>query len=154
MSYSQVINKAREIRDLYFSPDYPLQTAFKKIFEDNNISILFQENGEMLKKVGNNSYIISLPLNTSPLRDNYTIAHELGHFFLGHPLNEEYEIHRSLENNRIEREANIFAAELLMPKDQFIDACNKCNNDPYAVASIFSVSPSAAAVRMSTLKIV
>ena len=52
MSYSQVINKAREIRDLYFSPDYPLQTAFKKIFEDNNISILFQENGEMLKKLG------------------------------------------------------------------------------------------------------
>ena len=154
MSYSQVIDKAREVRGEYFLPGLTLQDAFDRIFEEKRITLSFQEKGEKLKKEKDGSYTITLPRDTSPLRDNYTIAHELGHIFLNHPLNAACEIRRSLEKTRIEREANVFAAELLMPRDKFLSACVEYSNDPYAVASIFSVSPTAASVRMSILGIV
>lgn len=153
MLYSEVINTAQKVRNEYFLPGLTLRETFEKIFEKKRITLSIQEKGEKLKKETDGSYTITLPRDTSPLRDNYTIAHELGHIFLGHPLDAASEIHRSLKRTRIEREANIFAAELLMPRDKFTDACREYGNDPYAVASVFSVSPTAASVRMSILGI-
>lgn len=153
MLYSEVIDAAKNVRDEYFLPGLTLREAFEKIFEKKRITLSIQEKGEKLKKEADGSYTITLPRDTSPLRDNYTIAHELGHIFLNHPLNAAGEIHRCQERTRIEREANVFAAELLMPRDKFIEACAEYDNDSYAVASVFSVSPTAAAVRMSILNI-
>ena len=51
-------------------------------------------------------------------RKRFTIAHEFGHYL----------IHRTSEHAEIERQANQFAATLLMPLDQFrqaIDACRQ-----------------------------
>lgn len=50
-------------------------------------------------------------------RRNFTIAHELGHFLLGHSIpsgTEQESIERTASQ---EREADVFAAELLMPED-------------------------------------
>lgn len=59
-------------------------------------------------------------------RVNFSIAHELGHFYLPHHRQQllEGEMHNSTSNFRSaadqEREADEFAANLLMPRDLFI----------------------------------
>ena len=54
------------------------------------------------------------------LRQRFTIAHELGHFLLGHGLGEEHQeetVDDVFDKPRpIEREANRFASALLMPE--------------------------------------
>lgn len=54
-------------------------------------------------------------------RQLFTIAHELGHYFLHKNGNKIY-AHRETNGgyNQIESEANSFAAELLMPYDEFV----------------------------------
>lgn len=60
-------------------------------------------------------------------RVNFSIAHELGHFYLPHHREQllRGEMHNSTSNFRStaeqEREADEFAANLLMPRDLFID---------------------------------
>ena len=56
-------------------------------------------------------------------RRNFTIAHELGHYFLNHKLHtssflcqEDHIVEGSDVSNRIEQEANYFASCFLMPK--------------------------------------
>lgn len=52
-----------------------------------------------------------------PGRRNFTIAHELGHYVLGHGIPNGCD-HESTERTTYqEREADVFAAELLMPED-------------------------------------
>ena len=53
-------------------------------------------------------------------RKNFTIAHELGHYFLSHTLNEFCHIYRELNYDTLQKdpqevEANYFAACFLMP---------------------------------------
>lgn len=55
----------------------------------------------------------------SPKRQNFTIAHELGHFLLGHLNSSEYSVlyrNNELSDSPLEREANCFAANLLVPE--------------------------------------
>jgi Zn-dependent peptidase ImmA (M78 family) len=56
-------------------------------------------------------------------RQRFTVAHEIGHFVLDHQfkVREHQEIINLKTKTPIEREANIFAAELLMPKDHLIE---------------------------------
>lgn len=60
--------------------------------------------------------------NESVVRRNFTIAHELGHYLLGHTSSSEYEnllFRKPLEEQNdpiIEQEANCFAANLLVPE--------------------------------------
>ena len=72
---------------------------------------------------------------------------------LEHRPNEAGMIFRSGELTDEERQANVFAAELLMPKEKFRQVCRECGNNVYEVAFRFGVSPSAAGVRMSILGI-
>jgi hypothetical protein len=119
--------------------------------------ISFQELGEWLKEDGSifvhgeADFDILLPSYTSPLRDRFTIAHELGHYFL-HSRQGERPIvaYREGSSSRIEWEANWFAAALLMPRDAFIDECGT-NPDIAAVALRFGVSQDAARVRKVAL---
>lgn len=92
----------------------------------------------------------------------FSIAHELGHFFL-HILGDDGKvrtgevIYRNLQASSQEWEANEFAAELLMPGDEFIAFCQQeldDNPDPTSrnidinrVAQHFAVSAQAATVR-------
>lgn len=52
--------------------------------------------------------------NGSPRRLKWTLAHEVGHIVCGHFKNDTYHS-LIMSNDCIEREANIFADELLMP---------------------------------------
>ena len=99
----------------------------KKLIEKYNISIIEEEmeygmSGYIEKradgwKIGVNKY-------DSPTRKRFTLAHELGHYLLHRDkiINSRHEDHILLRDNEytpIEREANEFAAELLMPEKQF-----------------------------------
>jgi Zn-dependent peptidase ImmA (M78 family) len=73
--------------------------------------------------------VIGVNASNSPRRQRFTIAHELGHFLLheGDVVHVDRKVSLKLRNQRSsegtdrdEKEANLFAAELLMPK-RFLD---------------------------------
>lgn len=108
-----------------------------------------------------NDFTIYLPVMTSLSRDRFTIAHELGHFFIHYPLVEKRYPGRPMaatrwvdekddDLRRTEWEANWFAAAFLMPSDDF-SAAYRRNRDPKHLATLFSVSPKAAEIRIDNL---
>lgn len=104
------------------------------------------------------SFTVFVPLTTSPLRDNFTIAHELGHYFLHFliPFERGRDPERHFQrggSSRLETEANVFAAALLMPAEEFRAAYGQLQGDVYALANHFNVSPAAARVRVSSLRL-
>jgi Zn-dependent peptidase ImmA (M78 family) len=93
----------------------------------------------------------------SETRQRFTIAHELGHWVCqcleGHtaPLYCRVEdVGVDLEAKALEREANVFAAELLMPAAPVQVAWAELE-DPEAVAGRLDVSPSAVGWRLFNL---
>ena len=107
--------------------------------------------GGSLVVLGTGNFAIKLSPLTSPLRDNFTIAHELGHYILHYPHDdppgEAVEYHR-FGSGSLEREANRFAAALLMPQELFLEARKRFDDNVYRIAGHFGVSPNAADVRM------
>lgn len=92
-------------------------------------------------------------------RQLFTVAHELGHYFLGHKPN-EYGVYRRqpvLDNQKptIEREADCFAANLLMPnsmiKAEFARYPFLRTIGPSIMAAKFGVSNSAMFNRLKNL---
>ena len=100
------------------------------------------------------NFEIIVPSHTSIVRDRFTIAHELGHYCLHYvlPRNRgELQAERVVAlrkgSNRIEWEANWFAAAFLMPAAKFRNAMRRLNNNLSAVAREFDVSERAVEVR-------
>jgi len=89
---------------------------------------------------------IVLPDYTSPLRDRFTISHELGHYFLHSKQGEVSLVAYRRGSGRCEWEANWFAAALLMPRKRFKREYKR-NADTVHLASVFQVSRDAAEVR-------
>lgn len=98
---------------------------------------------------------------TSPSRDRFTIAHELGHLFLHFPLvaaqnagctmrATRWVDNRDSDQQRAEWEANWFAAAFLMPEEPFLKSVDE-QGIRYAAVK-FNVSSSAAGVRLSSLR--
>lgn len=101
---------------------------------------------------GKHNFVIRLPQETTETRDRFTIAHELAHYFLHANQGERPgKATRSLMDQRVEWEANWFAAEFLMPEDAFKAARKAAHGDLRAVARHFGVSVAAARVRHSVL---
>ena len=103
---------------------------------------------------GPGDFNIYLSPITSRVRDNFTIAHELGHYFLhsgNPPGTDPITVGRSGEVTPIEKEANRFAAALLMPQDQFSQYFDRTNGNILSLAGIFSVSRPAVEVRIRSL---
>lgn len=119
--------------------------------EDFPESIVVEPNGE---------FQIFLPTVTTAERDRFTIAHELGHYFmhfprvrLGRPGCRMVATRKVDANDkaqqRAEWEANWFAAAFLMPAAQF--RAYHAAHGTVVTATKFGVSQSAAEVRVSTL---
>lgn len=149
-----VCNKAIDIRKKYFKDNFSSQDAFGAIFDEFNGGVEYIEGDdrEETLRVYPKRFVIFLPLSSSRVRDNFTIAHELGHFFL-HTERKGDEILRFTRrgSNRREWEANWFAAELLMPEREFKKAAAELGCDEVELASRFDVSVAAANVRLSAL---
>jgi hypothetical protein len=113
--------------------------------------------GSLLIRPGDDpKFEISLSPFTSPLRDNFTIGHELGHYFLHYAffypeseLPKEPLVFYRYGSGVQESQANRFAAALLMPRGEFEAALQRNDNDLRAVAAHFNVSHAAAEARNS-----
>ena len=116
----EIENKAREIlqaHGLYQVPTDPIKLAQNMnikvkgaIFNDSSVAgILSFKNGEIAIYVNSTD---------SYERKRFTVAHELGHYFLGHK-EEKVDMYRTINginNNQEEYDSNKFAAAFLMSR--------------------------------------
>ncbi len=101
----------------------------------------------------NDFSILLVPFDTS-LRDNFTIAHELGHYFLHYDAQtgeEEPITFYRQGSNKEEWQANRFAAAFLMPKIVFEKKYKELSADKSLLSSFFRVSVHAIEIRSKTL---
>lgn len=110
---------------------------------------------------GPDKFSIIVPAHTSPRRDRFTIAHEFGHFIVHYLWRHQagkgsapakMVAFRS-GSERVEWEANWFAAAFLMPEDRFKEEYIRSGGNLTKIASIFGVSESAAEVRSHQLRL-
>ena len=128
-----------------------------KITESNFEHINDKLSGLIIRQ--NGKTIISVKVNEKETRQRFTVAHELGHFF----LHNEYLdkglmdgigfLPRDGSINKIENEANDFAANLLMPKSKFYELWNDKEISLSKMAQYFNVSGSAIVTRAKFLKL-
>ena len=131
-----------------------------KILED-------ETSGFLLNSPDNDHVIICVNRSHHPNRQRFTIAHELGHFFLHsqhEPLfvdNAGYHFRDAVSSagtHKTEREANAFAAALLMPQRflerdiEEIEGSYIRDEDIAELASKYKVSEQAMTVRLVSLR--
>lgn len=157
----EIETKAREVLGDYLGdfqniqPPIDVATILEKLklklflanFDDSTVSGSY-------KKSDNAIYISKDDPSTRQL---FTVAHELGHYFL-EPNKKEDIFYRSQINDfsdkdGSEQEANWFAASLLMPKE-LAEKYWKENNNIEIFAANFAVSIAAAQWRLKNLKLV
>lgn len=128
----------------------------------DNVAGLILADEHNIKNFDSNKIII-VNSNQAPTRQRFTIAHELGHYFLDGKPPRCYAHRDSGVYNAKERAANSFASALLMPEDDVkikIDELKDINpsaKDYYLireVANTFNVSTSAAKVRLEKLGVI
>lgn len=140
----------------------------KKILKQYNIALRYSElednvSGFLYKK--GSQQIISVNIKDSTVRQNFTIAHELGHFFLNHQGNifidkgPLFRDSNSSEGNiKWERDANKFAAELLMPEAFLSELISDVEIDDFEeldiIANKIKVSTQALTYRLMNLNLV
>jgi Zn-dependent peptidase ImmA (M78 family) len=122
--------------------------------------------GFVLRKDG--AGLIGINSDESPRRQRFTIAHELGHFFL-HPSKEAFVDYRQNAKKHPrtlkEREADLFAASLLMPRMELSKDFAKIAKDAFFdqeqiegtitfLAHRYEVSEEAMHIRLMTLGMV
>ncbi len=105
---------------------------------------------------GNKNFEILVPRSTAALRDNFTIAHEFGHYVLhsnaGNNISEnDVLVFSRYGSDRLEWEANWFAAGLLMPRELFQRKLREFSGNIFWLASYFNVSTQAASYRADYL---
>jgi Zn-dependent peptidase ImmA (M78 family) len=113
---------------------------------------------------GSDNFNIKLYDEIMEERQNFTLAHELGHYILhtnfGRKVDELKQQHENLqavvfkrdENNHLEAEANYFAGSFLMPENEFREKW-KLYQDNYVLSAEFNVSARAVRVRKQVLGI-
>ena len=154
------INVYEEFKDIF---PFPIEKFAKRFdFQINRKMLAIYESGNLQGKV--------ITVNESHVqeRQNFTIGHELGHYFLGHGDQKvDYIFYRSQEYNytkeelKKEEEADEFSANLLMPaealKKVIQDVCPDGINDSNNIALVlniskyFAVSTQAAIMRLKEL---
>ncbi len=88
-----------------------------------------------------------------PLRQRFTLAHELGHICLEHETILSDRIDEETIGKECEREADEFAGELLMPIEMFKRAF-RSNPNLETLAEMFQVSTTAVSVRALKLHLI
>jgi len=170
--------KANEIREKY-NPDNLAPFPYKNITDDRkDLDILiaaFEDStwssmsGATVFDQDTQKFSIVINSNKPQTRQNFTIAHELGHYFLHSEILREEKIivddDTFIENkrvlyrmdearrNEVETQANNFAAALLMPRELVVDAWKRID-DLQECAKIFGVSTTAMTIRLERLGLI
>lgn len=132
------------------------ENTILEIIKDLNIDVLQADfdsmgmpdvSGVIIRRE-NEKPIIFINENQSERRKVFTLAHELGHFLLGHKGKENYRLDRQdySEKSEDETEANYFAASILMPRKRFVETYNLLKSERLT-ADYFGVSIAAVRAR-------
>jgi Zn-dependent peptidase ImmA (M78 family) len=141
-----------------YSDDFNIE----RVVDDLGGRILMTDFWEDAAKTGSltvhglRNFEIFIPSHTTRERDQFTIAHELGHYILHYLPNVDPRAEAGLQIDRygdsaIETEANLFAFAFLMPKSLFSEAYTQSEGDLSSIAKKFGVSEVAARVRAKML---
>ena len=176
MGQNEIIRKAEKFCAENGIADFPVKIV--KICNENGLQV-FEEylepgvsgvivvDDKKWEKYGCNQFIL-VNLADSAARRRFTIAHELAHFLLHRNQNNLY-AHRDYTDKgvvqpKIEREANLFAANVLMPEILVREAVEEIRSNTWGIlpnfvltreiADYFVVSESAAEVRLKQLEII
>lgn len=152
----RAIDHARELFRFIKMDSPPVE--IEKILEELGIGLFYEDfvklDGIALKspKLG----IIVVNKNLPNVRQRFTIAHELGHIIMPH--RSEYFICFPGKNRSMEKSANRFAAELLMPQPMVIELWKKyaANKEMRVevIAHILKVSKSALFARLREIGLI
>lgn len=118
---SRAISYAQSVLQLYWDNIVPIEpTAMIERMTGVQLKYdfsLIDDISGKIERTSENNYVITVNGNHHENRQRFTIAHELGHYFLGHGNKQDtFEtMYRNGDLNHEEMEANTFAAELLMP---------------------------------------
>lgn len=159
LSYSQIAELAKLFANkIGYSPEKGnIRDCVKKYggkikYDSNKIDSI----GGSITVNSRNDFVIYLSPYTGEQRDNFTIAHELGHYVLHSRLGEiKLNANRNVDNHDLaEREANCFAAEFLMPEDLIINEYNNYKDNLLLLAIKLNVSFSALKWRCRNLGLI
>ena len=92
-------------------------------------------------------YAIGVNESHPKVRQRFTIAHELGHYIMGHDENKILDDSFDKDTDK-EREANGFASEILMPYEILKADIEKKPHDIPSLARKYEVSEQAMAIRL------
>jgi Zn-dependent peptidase ImmA (M78 family) len=144
--------------DQYKVPVNPVAIAigeglkvYRARFKDESVAGIISRDGH-----GNPA--IYVKSSDPPVRKRYTVAHELGHFFLHSDIEKFVDSRSNLyrhngidgEDRLREVQANLFAVSLLMPSELLRLARAECD-DENILASQFEVSRVAMKIRLASL---
>jgi len=179
MDYDSVRAQAKEFLNIYNPTGlvpFPFEETVRRL---ENVEIIY------LSKLNDNisgaiffqdgAFTIAINANKPKNRQNFTIAHELGHYYLHsewlkkHPADGFIDYSSTLDGTNAllrpdalptsaeaiirEKEANNFAAEILMPADK-VKTFWSLTHDIIECADAFQVSKSAMAIRLERLGLV
>lgn len=162
--YAQKIRKTFDDDFLVDETDIDFESKLAKMVEDLGGEIEYLKHADQINAEGGSltidedgSFTIFLSPYTAPIRDNFTIAHEIGHYLLH--VDKDSKEHEEVTFNRYgserrEWEANWFAAGFLMPEDKFKEKAREFNNDITLLSSYFNTSKDAVKIRLKTLGII
>lgn len=138
------------VSELPVKPSLIARAAGIKVIKNSNVhELALHESGASLLD-GEQWYIIYDDENTRQ-RCRFTVAHELGHIFLGHELRKGYHARTfDLTKPAIEQEADVFASRLLAPAC-VIWGLGLHNTED--IAKLCDISISAARIRAERMKI-
>lgn len=160
-----IIEKVGEILDRFHvrHPPVPVEQIAKKLGvvlaplpAEDDIS------GAIIRR--GSRVIIAVNTSHHPNRQRFTVAHELGHYFLHEGLEEHVDQNfriawRNADSSKavnwLEIQANRFAAELLIPTEflmQDLDSLRRIDKRTVALlASSYEVSPESMKIRLTNL---
>lgn len=138
------------ISELPIKPTLIARAADIKVIRNSSVNELSPLESGASILIGSQWYIIYDDKNSIE-HCRFTIAHELGHIFLGHELAKGYHSRKiNINKPAIEQEADVFASRLLAP------ACVLWALDLYTaeeISKLCSISYSAAQIRAERMKI-
>ena len=129
----------------------------------NLLPYAFPEKVSAILLKENNMFVVGVNDKHHPNRQRFSIAHEIGHYLLGHYRDVfvdtteiaegRFDILDTIQNKVQEQEANYFAGELLIPTDMIKKDFVRIHNVE-EIAKLYKVSKEALWVRLLKLKLV
>lgn len=128
---SSVIEKVDEAREIFDIEDFPGNffelKSFNRYLLDHKILVFKEDIGKLSGFIGygkNDYSAICINYNRNIGHQNFTFAHEIGHWMMHKGIaytDNDKQLYSS--KDRIEKEANKFAKEILYPEKKMADDC-------------------------------